>query len=230
MSERSVLVTGGTGALGTQVTAAFLREGTSVTIPVVADAEAERMAREIGPDAARASLVRASVLDEDAFARLVDGMARLDALVHLVGGFAMGPTDGFSLADFRAQIDLNLTTTFVALKHALRRMKAAGSGRIVTVASRAALEPGAEQAAYAAAKAGVLAMTRAVAAETRGSDITANCVLPSVIDTPANRRAMGDASAHLWVKPEQLAATIVYLASPAAGHLRGTAVQAYGGA
>jgi NAD(P)-dependent dehydrogenase (short-subunit alcohol dehydrogenase family) len=229
MSERSVLVTGGTGALGTAVTAAFLRAGATVTVPVVAEAEAERMAREIGPDSARVLLVRANLLDEDTVRRLIDGMPRVDAVVHLVGGFAMGPTDTFALDAYRAQIDTNLTTTFLVLKHALRRMKPQGSGRIVTVASRAALEPGAEQAAYAAAKAGVLAMTRAVATETRGTDITANCVLPSTIDTPANRRAMGEANAHLWVAPAQLAETIVHLASPAAGHLRGTALRAFGG-
>ena len=107
-------------------------------------------------------------------------------------------------------------------------MKEGGYGRIVTVGSRAAVEPASGLAAYGAAKAAVIALTRSVAEETRELDITANSVLPSVIDTPANRAAMGDAEASKWVTPERLAEAIAYLGSEAAGDLRGTTLPVYG--
>jgi NAD(P)-dependent dehydrogenase (short-subunit alcohol dehydrogenase family) len=155
-------------------------------------------------------------------------MARVDAAVHLVGGFAMGATDEFAVDDLRGQLELNLVTAFLVVKHALRRMKQGGYGRIVAVGSRAAVEPAAGLAAYSAAKAGVVALVKSVAEETRTLDITANCVLPSIIDTPANRAAMGDADADQWVKPERLAESIAFLASEAAGDLRGATLTVYG--
>jgi NAD(P)-dependent dehydrogenase (short-subunit alcohol dehydrogenase family) len=169
----------------------------------------------------------ADVRDEPQVRDLVQRMERLDAVVHLVGGFAMGETHTFDVALVREQLELNVVSTFIVLKHALVRMREADYGRIVTVASKSALQPTAQMAAYAAAKAGVLALTRAIADETRGTGITANCVLPSVIDTPANRRAMGEAEAGTWVQPWRLADTIAFLSSEAAGDLRGSALKAY---
>jgi NAD(P)-dependent dehydrogenase (short-subunit alcohol dehydrogenase family) len=101
-------------------------------------------------------------------------------------------------------------------------------GRIVTVGSRGAVQPGAQLAAYCASKAGVVALTQAIAAETKGTNITANTVLPSTIDTPANRAAMGAENADQWVSPESLAGVICFLASEAAGDLRGAAIPVYG--
>ncbi len=228
MRDRHMLCTGGTGALGSRVTTALIRRGARVTVPVFDRAEGDRLQSELGPLQSHLTLVEADLRDEGQVARLVEGMARLDALAHLVGGFAMGATTEFTLDRYREQIELNLTSTFLVVKHALRRMRAADYGRIVTVASRSAVEPSAEQAIYSACKAAVLAFTRAIAAETRGTNITANCVLPSVIDTPANRRSMGDADASKWVRPERLAETIAFLSSEEAGDLRGSALQVYG--
>ena len=103
-----------------------------------------------------------------------------------------------------------------------------GYGRIVTVSSRAALEPAPQMAAYSAAKAGIIALTRSIAQETRGSNITANTVLPSIIDTPANRESMGESNAHRWVKKESLAEILCFLASEKAGDLRGAVIPVYG--
>jgi NAD(P)-dependent dehydrogenase (short-subunit alcohol dehydrogenase family) len=141
----------------------------------------------------------------------------------------MGDTAEFSLARYRDQVDMNLTTTFLTIRAVLPRMRAAGYGRIVAVASKVAIEPAAQMAVYSATKAGVLALVRAVAQECRGSGITANAVLPSVIDTPANRKSMGDADADKWVSPLSLARTIAFLASDDAGDLRGSALRAFGG-
>jgi NAD(P)-dependent dehydrogenase (short-subunit alcohol dehydrogenase family) len=223
MRDREVLVTGGGGGLGLVVTREIVARGARVTATTFAAGEADELGEE------RITLVAADLRREDDVARVVSGMERIDALVHLVGGFAMGDAAEFSLEDYRAQVDLNLTTTFLTVRAVLPSMRAAGYGRIVTVASRAALEPAASMAVYSATKAAVLAFTRAVAEECRGTGITANAVLPSVIDTPANRTAMGEAQADRWVRPERLAKTIAFLCSEEAGDLRGTAVQVYAG-
>jgi NAD(P)-dependent dehydrogenase (short-subunit alcohol dehydrogenase family) len=231
MQDRQVLVTGGTGALGTAVTKLLLARGARVTVSYVIEGQAGALRDELqGGHLERLTLRPADLFDEHAVAELVGAMPEIDALVHLVGGFSMRPTHEETLEGFRAQQDINLTTAFLCCKHALVRMRARGHGRIVTVASRAALEAQAETAAYSAAKAGVLALTRVIAAETKGHDITANCVLPSVIDTPANRAAMGENAAARWVRPESIAETVAYLASAAARDVRGAALTVYGDA
>jgi len=184
---------------------------------------------ELGTFSAQVVFVKADLRDEQQVRTLVDGMPRIDALVHLVGGFAMGPTHTTTLEQFREQFELNVTIAFLTIKHALRRMREADYGRIVTVGSRAALEPSGASPIYSAAKAALLGLTTAVADETRGTGITANCVLPSIIDTPANRSAMPDADTTKWVRPERLAQTIAFLASDEAGDLRGSALRVYGG-
>lgn len=140
----------------------------------------------------------------------------------------MGKTHEYSYEQWKKDFDLNLNTTFLVCKHSLRKMLEHGYGRIVTVGSRGAVQPGGQLAAYCASKAGVLALTQAIADETKGTNITANTVLPSVIDTPANRQAMGTQEADKWVKPESLAPVICFLASEAAKDMRGAAVPVYG--
>lgn len=222
MQGKHVLIPGGTGGLGQHVVRAALERGAQVTVPYIEEREVERM------EGLDVTLVRANVTVEEEFRGVVQAMPRVDVLLQLVGGFTMGPTDELALDAFRAHLDLTLTSTFVACKWALHAMKKTGYGRIVTVGSRAAVEPAALMAAYSAAKAGVLALTRSIAEETRELDITANCVLPSVIDTAANRAAMGDAEADKWVPPQSLAEVICFLGSDGARDLRGAAVPVYG--
>jgi NAD(P)-dependent dehydrogenase (short-subunit alcohol dehydrogenase family) len=140
----------------------------------------------------------------------------------------MGKTHEYSYAQWKKDFDLNLNTTFLVCKHSLKKMLEHGYGRIVTVGSRGAVQPGGQLAAYCASKAGVVALTKAIADETKGTNITANSVLPSVIDTPANRQAMGSEEADQWVKPESLAQVICFLASEAAKDMRGAAIPVYG--
>ncbi|MBL4689445.1 MAG: SDR family oxidoreductase [Nannocystaceae bacterium] len=230
MGERHVLITGGGGGLGLHVTHAFLSSGARLTVPVRDDADRERLREALGEDIGRVKMPQADLTDEASVETLLAGDSPPDALVHLVGGFAMGPLDEATLATYEQQMDLNVRTTFLLLKHGIAAMRTVGHGRIVTVASKAALEPMAGMGLYGAAKAAVLALTQAAACETKGTGITANTVLPSIIDTPANRAAMGDADAHTWVQPERLAATILFLCSDAGGDLRGSAVRTYGSA
>lgn len=229
MRGKSTLVTGGTGGLGAAVTQGALAAGALLTVTYIVDEELPPVRAAVGGDP-RVRFVKADVGDEAQVHRLIDGMPRLDVLIHLVGGFAMSPLPETSLADFRAQLDLNLVTAFLVCKHALAKMQLNDYGRIVTVGSRTALHPAAQTAAYAASKAGVIALTQSIADETRGTGITANCVLPSVIDTPANRRAMPKADFSRWVTPASLAEAICFLASEAARDLRGAAVPVYGAA
>ncbi|BAZ06240.1 3-oxoacyl-ACP reductase FabG [Calothrix sp. NIES-3974] len=229
MKNQHVLLTGGVGGLGLGVTPAVLEKGGHITIPYVNYQQVERLKGYVNPaDFARIRFVTANLSDEVVVARLIDEMPRVDVLIHLVGGFSMGKTDSYSFDAWKADFELNLHTTFLCCKHALRRMRETGYGRIVTVGSRGAVEPVGQLAAYCAAKAGVVALTKAIADETKGTNITANVVLPSVIDTPANREAMGSADADKWVKPQSLAEVICFLASPAAGDIRGAAIPVYG--
>jgi NAD(P)-dependent dehydrogenase (short-subunit alcohol dehydrogenase family) len=228
MRDHEILVTGGSGALGRAVSRALLERGARLTIPVFHLDQQAGLVESLGEHAAAVTLRGVDLRDEASVRALIDGMQQLHAVVHLVGGFAMGPTVDFAIEDARTQLELNVMTAFMVLKHALRRMVDAGYGRIVTVGSRAAVEPGPQQAMYAAAKAGLVALTRSIAAETKGSDITANCVLPSIIDTPQNRAAMGEAKAADWVKAESLAEVIAFYASPAARDIRGAATPVYG--
>jgi len=226
---QTVLLTGGTGGLGMGVTPKLVAQGASVTIPYRNTAEVDRLKQQMSPeDFSKIQFVLLDLLDESAVRQLIEDMGRVDVLIHLVGGFSMGATHEYDYGDWRKDLDLNLNTTFLACKYSLAQMRQQGYGRIVTVGSRGAVEPGAQLAAYCAAKAAVVALTKSIAAETQNTGITANCVLPSVIDTPSNRDAMGDDNADSWVKPSSLADVICFLASEAARDVRGAAVPVYG--
>ncbi len=229
MQTQYVLLTGGTGGLGLGVTSFFLSQAVELTLPYRSLQSVEQLKGQLSPaEMARIRFVAADLNDEAAVERLVEAIPRIDALVHLVGGFSMGKTHEYSYAAWKQDFDLNLNTTFLVCKHSLRKMLGQGYGRIVTIGSRGAVEPVGQLAAYCAAKAGVVALTRAIADETKGTNITANVVLPSVIDTPSNRSAMG--SGKDWVKSESLAQLIWFLASAAAVDLRGAVISAYGNA
>jgi len=230
MQNRHVLITGGTGGLGMGVTPTVLAQGVAaVTIPFRQPKEMERLQSILQPeDLAKTRFVKTNLLDDSAVEQLVNGMERVDVLLHLVGGFSMGATHEYSFEQWQRDINLNLNSAFLVCKYSLKRMLENSYGRIVTLGSRAAVQPGGQLAAYSASKAGLVALTQAIADETKGTQITANVVLPSVIDTPSNRTSMGEAEADKWVKPESLAQVICFLASTAAQDLRGAVIPVYG--
>ena len=215
--------------MGNSVTKLAFSQGAHITIPYHSLNEIQRF-RETEKDdkIEHINFVFADLREEKSVQEIFLKQDKIDILIHLVGGFSMVDTSNYKLEDWKHQIDLNMTTTFLVCKYALQKMAENNYGRIVTVSSRAAIEPGAGIAAYSAAKAGVLAFTKSLAEETKGTNITANSVLPSIIDTPANREAMGNKNAHKWVTPESLAEIICFLASEAAGDLRGAAIPVYG--
>jgi len=226
---RHAVVTGGTGVLGSAVTGALLREGAHCHVPFIVPAEAERFAHR-GHE--RVTLVGdVDLSDESAVARLYAGLPALWASIHLAGGFAMAGIAATGKAGLMAQLDTNLVSAFLCSAAAVRAMRAGASGgRIVNVAARPALEPrtGAGMTAYAAAKAGVAALTQALAEEVVADDILVNAIAPSILDTPANRHAMPKADWTQWAKPDQVAATILFLASPRNAVTRGAVVPVYG--
>ena len=225
--DKHVVVTGGTGALGGAVVGALLEAGARCHVPYIHDAEAERFAHRRHE---RVTLVAgANLADEAAVARLYDGIAPLWASVHIAGGFAMAPLTETDKAALMAQFEMNLVSCFLCCRAAIRAMKG-GGGRIVNVASRPALEPrlGAGMIAYTVAKAGVAALTEALAQEVAGDGILVNAVAPSIMDTPVNRKDMPKANFALWPKVEEVAATILFLAAPENKVTRGAVGPVYG--
>jgi NAD(P)-dependent dehydrogenase (short-subunit alcohol dehydrogenase family) len=210
-SNQTVVVTGGTGALGTAVVDALLAAGARCRVPYIIDAEAAAF-----PHKDRVTLVGNCDLTKEAdVARLYDGATDLWASIHIAGGFAMGNVADTDKAGLMHMLNMNFVSCYLCCRAAVRGFGAAG-GRIVNIAARPALEPrlGAGMAAYAASKAAVATFSQSLAAEVAGRNILVNAVAPSIIDTPANRTAMPQADHGAWPKPEQIAATITFLASP----------------
>ncbi|NJK38851.1 MAG: 3-oxoacyl-ACP reductase FabG [Oscillatoriales cyanobacterium RM2_1_1] len=229
MKGKQVLLTGGTGGLGMGVTPLVVARGAKVTIPYRSGEEVDRLKGILTPTEFESiRFVKAELTDETTVEKLINDMGRVDVLIHLVGGFSMGKVHEYSYGDWKQDFTLNLDTTFLLCKHSLAKMLQQDYGRIVTVGSRGAVQPMGQLAAYCASKAGVVALTQAIADETKGTNITANTVLPSVIDTPSNRESMGSEQAEQWVKPESLGEVICFLASEAAQDIRGAAVPVYG--
>lgn len=153
----------------------------------------------------------------------------LDALVHLVGGFAGGSgVAETSDETWDNMMDVNLRTAFCCIRAALKPMQAAGRGRIVAVGTRMAVEPSPNFAAYAVSKAALVALIKNVAAEGQKFGVNANVILPSTIDTPANRAAIPKADFSRWVKPESIAKLLVFLVSDAAADTSGAVIPIYG--
>jgi NAD(P)-dependent dehydrogenase (short-subunit alcohol dehydrogenase family) len=222
--DRTALITGGTGGLGRAVVGAFVSNGWRVVVPDVAPAELEG-----------AEVVQADLTDPGAVAAVVERAAAseaepLRAVVNLVGGFAAGqPVAGTPIAEFEAQFALNLRPTYLVTQAALPALVAAGGGSIVCMSSRSALHPFAGAAGYCAAKAAVIAFAQVVAREHAGDGVRCNAVLPSMIDTPANRAAMPPEQHANLTPPEEIAAVIRFLCSDESAPTTGAAIPVYGG-
>ncbi len=226
MTGQHIVITGGTGALGAAVVQLFLERGATVHLPIV---EAELPAHLPWRSDARVHVAKVSLDDEAQVTAFYGALPALWASVHLVGGFAMAPIAETSLAAFEKQWRINTVTCFLACREAVKAIRRGkGGGRIVNVAARPAVSPVGGMIAYATAKAGVASVTQSLAAEVLGEQILVNAVLPSTIDTAANRAAMPKADHGSWPKPAQIAETIAFLASEDNALTSGTLVPVYG--
>jgi NAD(P)-dependent dehydrogenase (short-subunit alcohol dehydrogenase family) len=227
-ADKKIVVTGGTGALGTAVVSRLLTAGATCIVPYVHEAEAQRFPHRGDPNV---TLVAVSDLADETQVARVYADTRPWASIHIAGGFAAGKVAETDKKAFMAQIDSNLTSCFLCCHAAVNAMLAGGQGgRIVNVAARPALEwrSGAGMAAYTAAKTGVAALTVTLAEEVAKDGILVNAVAPSTMDTAANRKAMPKANFDAWPKVEEVAATIAFLASPDNRVTRGAIVPVYG--
>jgi NAD(P)-dependent dehydrogenase (short-subunit alcohol dehydrogenase family) len=218
----AILITGASGGLGKAVVEAFLATG--ATVYGAALAWKNQPHSNPGFHPVEANLLQASECD-----RVANLAAPVHTLLHLVGGFDGGKPVGETPDEtWDKMLELNLRSAQMIFRAVLPAMTKAGKGRIVAVGSRAAVEPMANFAAYSVSKAALVALVKTVALEVKDSGITANVVLPSVIDTPANRAAMASANPSKWVTGESIAGLLVWLASDAARDVNGAAIPIYG--
>jgi NAD(P)-dependent dehydrogenase (short-subunit alcohol dehydrogenase family) len=225
MQRGSAIVSGGTGGLGQAVVERLLSDGWRVVAPWIVPRERERMVEREGLE-----LVEADLFEPDAVADVVvRAGADLRAVVNLVGGFdAPGKVGETDIERFEAQFRLNLRPTYLLTQAALPRLVGAGGGAVVCVGTRAALHPFPGAAGYVASKAAVLAFVKALDVEYRDEGVRANAILPSVIDTPANRAAMPGADHSKWVTPAEIAGVIAHLCSEDSRPTTGAWIPVYG--
>jgi NAD(P)-dependent dehydrogenase (short-subunit alcohol dehydrogenase family) len=222
----AVLVAGGTGALGTAVVHELLDAGYDCSATWIVDVELERGRAEFGD---RAQYIRADLIDPAGAEEAVAAVTDLEAVVNLVGGFASGPLVHETEAeDFDRMLRLNLTPAFNLAHAAMPRLVERGGGAFVAVSARPALRPFAGASSYVTAKAAVLAFVQALDADYRSQGVRANAILPSVIDTPANRVAEPDADHSKWVQPAEIAKVVRFLVSDDARVVTGGAIPVYG--
>jgi NAD(P)-dependent dehydrogenase (short-subunit alcohol dehydrogenase family) len=234
LDGKVAIVTGGAGALGAAVVTVFLDAGAVVVVPYRNAGDLDQLRQRSGiPADAKLSGAPLDLTDEQAVAQYYATVAvqhgGVDILINIAGGFGGGaPVHETPWSLWQQQLDLNLKTTVLSCKAAVPHMLARGSGAIVNVGTRTATQPGANLAAYAASKRAVLQLTEALAAELRDQYITANAILPSTIDTPANRRGSPDADHSRWVQPSEIARVILFLAGPDARIISGASIPVYG--
>ena len=226
---RVAVVTGASGALGSAVCAAFAEAGATVAAADVVEPDDEDALLDADREAIR--FYQGDFTDEDGvaavFERIVEDLGRIDHLCNIAGSWRGGsPIEETDVGTFEFLFDVNLKTMFLASKHALPHLQETG-GTIVSVSARSSLEGGEGDGPYRAAKAGVRLLTETIAEENRGT-VRANAIMPSVIDTPANREMMPDSDHEKWVDPAEIARVVLFLGSEGATPTSGAAVPVYG--
>ena len=217
MKGKVVLISGGAGALGQTVVPTFVSAGASV---ILGDLNP--------PQLSGVTSLKADFTDQtqvrDLVNEVLQTLGRLDAIINLIGGFATGSVVDTDVSLWQRMLAMNLTSAFLLSRAVLPSMLVQRQGRIVHVAARAALEPFPGAAAYIVSKAGLIALIRTLSTELDGTGVTVNGVLPTTIDTPANRKAMPTADPSKWARPESIARTLMFLASDDASQINGALI------
>ena len=230
LTGKTAIVTGGSGNVGRAVVRRLAAEGAAVVVADLAPPRQEDLAA-MGDAASRVRFHETDLTDEAAVRRLVSAAGEdggPDLLVNVAGGFRFGPkVEELAEADWDAMLQLNLKSAFLCIKSVLPGMKQRNYGRIVSIAARSGLRGDAMVAPYAVSKGGVILLTQSVADEVKDYDINVNAVLPSIVDTPPNREAMSSANFGRWVRPDDLAEVILFLASDRSRAINGAAIPVY---
>ncbi len=229
-SNRVVLVTGGTGALGRAITKAFIASNATLISSYVVDREVERLEEQIK---SVLHLIKADIGKEDEVKKLVSSIlgkyGKIDILVNVVGGNIGGKSVAeFDEKEWDLMMNMNLKSAFLISKYVIPQMISSKNGKIVHVSSRTGLKSTGYDSAYAASKAGLIRFVESLSEEVKESNINVNCIMPSTIDTEANRMAMPNLDFSRWVKPQDLANIVLFLCSEEAKAITGAAIPTYG--
>jgi NAD(P)-dependent dehydrogenase (short-subunit alcohol dehydrogenase family) len=229
-SNKVVLITGGTGALGSSVTKAFIASNAVTTISTyIVDEEMENVKSEIKA----AELIKSDITKEDEVKKLVSNIVanhgHIHILVNVVGGYLGGKSVAeLDEKEWDIMMNMNLKSAFLISKYVIPVMVSTKYGRIVHISSKTGLKSDGYDSAYSASKSGLIRLVESISEELKESNINVNCILPSVIDTQANRKAMPDADFSKWLKTEDLANMILFLCSEEAKVINGAAIPTYG--
>lgn len=228
-SGQTVVVTGAAGTVGRAVALAFRRRGAQLVLIDVDGRALVEACAEAGIAQSEATFLALNLLDKEAMSRQFRGFTRIDVLCNIAGAFTMGsPVHETDEDTWSAMINVNASTILSTARVVVPGMLEQGSGCIVNIGAGAALSGTASMGAYAAAKSAVLRLTESMSAELRDRGIRVNCVLPSIVDTPQNRRDLPSADPGRWVSPAALADVIVFLASPSAAAIHGACIPVRG--
>jgi NAD(P)-dependent dehydrogenase (short-subunit alcohol dehydrogenase family) len=230
-SNRIVLVTGGTGALGSSITKAFVKSNATVISSYIYDKE--EPSKKTENKSSPIQLIKADITKEEEVARLVstvmDKYGHIDILVNVVGGY-IGAKNIVELdeKEWDLMMAMNLKSAFLISKHVTRHMIASKYGKIIHISSKKGLHAEGSDSAYAASKSGLIRLVESLSEEMKKSNINVNCIMPIIIDTQANRKAMPNADFNKWVKPDDLANVVLFLSSEEAKTITGAAIPTFG--
>lgn len=233
LRNQTAIITGASGNLGAKVVHAFAREGVRLVLPYVEDMKPEALLEWLESKRIEHLAFPADVADADQVRSMAfeaqNRFGTLDILVNCVGALGKAKTvEETEPAEWDRLMNLNLKSAFVCCRAALPWMKEQKRGRIVNIGARAGLRPTPLYGAYAVAKAGLIRLTEVIAAENKKFDITANVIIPSILDTPENRKAMPKEDPNKWVKPDELAKVVLFLVSDAARAINGSTIEVPG--
>jgi len=232
-NEKVVLITGGTGALGQSISLDFLKMGANIIVTYVNDNEIKSFESKLGDFVKKVMLIKVNLMNEDEVEKLVSDIInandKIDILINTVGGYRAGqPVIQINEKDWDLMMNLNLKTAFLISKHVVKEMEKQGQGKVIHVAARSGLKGSGNDAAYVASKSGILRLVESLSEEVKNENINVNCVLPSIVDSDANRQSMPEEDFSKWVSPSEISKVIAFLASDESNSIHGASIPTYG--
>ena len=232
LEGKTAIITGGSGGLGNSVVELFLKQGVNVICTYYREDELKRLTPFMDQHNRSFVIVKGNVAKEKPITKIISNVVKrfksVDILINIVGGFTTGEIKKRSIEDFDRMVDMNLKSNFICSKSVIPQMILQKHGKIINVGAKPALNGAAGVTAYAASKAGVVNLTKSLAEEVLKHNINVNAIIPGTIDTEANRQAMPKAKHNNWVKPEEIARVMLFLASSDSDPISGATIPVYG--